>query len=261
MIFLHYKIKEFLENLKRSLDVAMRDTFISDALLTEGWDETILNQGLEFHRKAQELFEKQIKEKGEQVDARRKYEKLFAEMNEIYKMHMKFCRVYLSKNKTGLKELTLDVPREKTINGWIMQAKAFYANLLANDELITGLGMFAINRQKLEDAQTKLFGLEQAKEDHDIETGEAQDATRNRDEAVEEAYGWASAYQVVLKLVLRERPEQLEKVRIKHYSDGYKRKKQEEPAAGEQPVEEPTTTDPQQQVNNGTTSTEQYKIG
>jgi hypothetical protein len=235
MIFLHYKIKEFLENLKRSLDVAMRDTFIMSALATIGWTETILDQGFQIHQNAQELFEKQIKEKGEQVDARQRFEEFFDEVHDIYMLHIKFCRSALRRT-TKLKEFGLDVPREKSINGWLMQAKAFYANALKSDELIESLAAFAVTRENLEEGQGKILELEGLKEQHDIETGEAQDATRQRDEAVEEAYTWAGAYQWALKYCLKDRPENLEKVLIKSYSPGYPPK--EEPEE-ESPTDEP----------------------
>jgi hypothetical protein len=92
--------------------------------------------------------------------------------------------------------------------------------------------MYAITREKLEAGEQKIFELEKAKEQHDVETGEAQDATRLRNEAVEEANQFARAFLAICKIALKDRPEQLEKMRIKHYSDGYKRKskQQAEPA-------------------------------
>lgn len=241
MIFLHYKIKEFLENLKRALDVAIMDAIIKAALLAQGWDDTILNRGLQLHQTAHTLYVQQIKEKGEQVVAYKKFEALFDEVNEMYMYHIKLCRIVCRKNKAKLKELTLNVPRERTINGWLIQAKAFYANVLKDEELITQLSIYVITREILEAGEQKIFELETAKEQHDIETGEAQDATRLRNEAVEEANQFAIAFIAICKIALKDRPEQLEKMRIKHYSDGYKKKskQQEEPETQlEEDVEE-----------------------
>ena len=240
MIFLHYKIKEFLENLKRALDVAIMDSIIKAALLAHGWDDTLLNRGLQLHQTAHDLYVQQIKEKGEQVVAYRAFETLFDEVNEMYMYHIKLCRIVCIKNKPKLKELTLDVPRETTINGWLIQAKAFYSNALKDEELITGLSIFAITREKLEAGEQKIFEIETAKERHDIETGEAQDATRLRNDAVDEAYQYAIAFIAICKIALKDRPEQLEKVRIKHYSDGYKKAStpEEEPETQLDDVEE-----------------------
>jgi hypothetical protein len=227
MIFLAKRIGVFLGNVKRAIDVAMIDTIIGAALLVYSWDNTVLSEGLQYYETAQHLYEEQIKEKGQQVAARRVFENKLEDVNIIYMEHIKFCRLIYWDNEKKLAELTLNVQRKQTITGWLTQAKTFYSNALKDDELITKLGRYGITREKMVEGQDKILEVEQAKEQHDIETGEAQDATRLRDEAIAILYRWVIEFLTVCRAALKDRPEQLEKMGIKHYSPGYKRKSKE----------------------------------
>lgn len=231
MIFLSKRIGVFLGNVKRAIDVAMTDAIIGAALLLYSWDNTVLSEGLQYWETAQHLYEEQIKEKGQQVAARRVYEKKLEEVSIIYMEHTTFCRLICWDNEKKLAELTLNVARKQTVTGWITQAKTFYSNALKDDELITKLGRYGVTREKMIEGQNKILEVEQAKEQHDIETGEAQDATRLRDDAIEILYRFAIELLTVGRAALKDRPEQLEKMGIKHYSPGYKKKskKNEEP--------------------------------
>ncbi len=234
MIFLAKRMGVFLGNVKRAIDVAMTDTIIGAALLVYSWDNTVLSEGLGYYVTAQHLYEEQIKEKGQQVTARRVFENKFEEVNIIYMEHIKFVRLVYWDNEKKLAELTLNVQRKQTITGWLTQAKTFYANALKDDDLITKLGRYGITRENMVDGQNKITEVEQAKEAHDIETGEAQDATRLRDEAIAVLYRWVIEFLTVCRAALKDRPEQLEKMGIKHYSPGYKSKSKTK--------EEPETT-------------------
>jgi hypothetical protein len=230
MVFIIRRIKDFLGNIKRAIDVALKDPVIKEALMVYNWDETVLNEGMELVIKAETMYQKQIKEKGEQFRARQIFEDLFEEVEQIVREDIKFTRLLCRKDEKKLAELGLNQRRDRTINGWIQQTKVYYGNLLTDDELVARHMRFGITKEKLEANYQKVLDVQTAKEQHDIETGEAEAATQERNEVFDEVYEYALQFGAVSKAALKDKPQHLEKLTIIEYSPGYKPVKDEDQA-------------------------------
>ncbi len=225
MKFSKKRISSLLESSKIALNVAMNDEEIKNALLTYNFDEARLNEGLELYNKASQLAADQKKEYGEQYSAREEFEKVFEEGNDIFLEHSRFSRLAFRNNANKLAKLGIGGPRPTTITGWLDQAKSFYKNALSDEELISNLSRYAITKEKLEAGQQLIINVEESKVSHNIEMGEAQQSTKLRNDAIEELDFYISELFTVAEFSLKDKPQQVEKLGITAYTEGYKKRK------------------------------------
>jgi hypothetical protein len=228
MKFSKKRISALLESSKIALNVAMNDEEIKNALMTYNFDEARLNEGLELYNQASKLAANQKKEYGEQYSAREEFEKVFEDGNDIFLEHSRFSKLAYRNNDNKLAKLGIARPRPTTIAGWLDQAKTFYQNALSDDELISQLSRYAITKEKLEAGQQLIIKVEESKAKHNIEMGEAQQATKLRNDALEKLDFFITELFTVAEFSLKDKPQQVEKLGITVYSEGYKRRRKKE---------------------------------
>ncbi len=225
MKFSKKRISDLLESSKMAINVAMSDEEIKKALLTYNFDEARLNEGLELYNKASQLAADQKKEYGEQYSAREEFEKVFEDGSDIFLEHTRFSRLACRNNANKLAKLGITGDRPTTIAGWLNQAKSFYKNAISDEELMSNLSRYAITKEKLEAAQQKIVSVEESKVRHNIEMGEAQQKTELRNDALEELNFFVTELFTVAEFSLKDNPQQIEKMGIPVYSDGYKKRR------------------------------------
>ncbi len=128
--------------------------------------------------------------------------------------HVKIARVALKNNRKAGQSMQLDGDRKSSLSGWINQAKAFYANALNDDEAMAGLAKYGITREVLEAGQAAIQEVEHKFNARLKETGEAQQATLDRDAAFDALQGWMSDFTKVARVALEEQPQYLEMLGI-----------------------------------------------
>jgi len=89
-------------------------------------------------------------------------------------------------------DLHLNNRKPQTFNPWYEQARHFYTALLADTEAQTQLARYKITPEALQAA------------------GEAQEATQQRNTAIEALDEWLSDFRVVAKIALEDTPQLLE---------------------------------------------------
>jgi hypothetical protein len=98
-------------------------------------------------------------------------------------------------------------------NAWHEQARHFYIALLADTETQNQLARFRLTGDTLQATQAQVeqtFALNSAQEQ---EKGEAQNATQQRDAAIEALAEWLSDFKVVARIALADSPQLLESLR------------------------------------------------
>lgn len=189
---------------------AMNTPEISDSLAVFGYDQNMLTQGQALYSAASGLHEKQGKEYGEQFAATDALTLAKALANKNYMVHIKIARVALRGDRGAAASLELAGERKESLSGWLKQAKAFYANALSTPSVLEALGRFGITTEKLQAGQTLVLDVETKFNTQLKETGEAQVATQQRDEALDDLQEWMSDFTAISRIALEGESQYLE---------------------------------------------------
>ncbi|MBN2349111.1 MAG: hypothetical protein JXJ22_09755 [Bacteroidales bacterium] len=203
-----------IENLLVKANVAIYNGIenpeLAEILAQYGYDANRINEGRELCDETEKLHQKQVMEYGEQYDATREMEEARLKANLVYMKHVKIARVAL-KNKVGdWDKLQLNGKRKKSFSGWLAEAGLFYTNVLSDKMLVEQMQEYGITGEKLMEGQQLVNDAEAAYAKQRKELGEAQDATIERDEAVDKLQYWYSDYIEIARVALEDKPQYLE---------------------------------------------------
>ncbi len=104
--------------------------------------------------------------------------------------------------------------RKKSFSGWSGQVDQFYTNALADTTILPLLQRFGVTQEKLTAAKQLADETKAANAAQQKETGEAQQATLVRDNAIDELSGWLSDFIAISRIALEEQPQLLETLGI-----------------------------------------------
>ena len=183
-------------------------------LETLGIDAAYIDKGEALYNEATRLVNDQKKEYQEQDLT---YDKFYLEKDDAetdFNRTLKLARV-LSRNDADLQNrLGLENGRVYAIESWIESSTGFYNRLLNEPGLVTKLGNFKVTVEQLNAEKTAIENLKQLRNEVTIEKGQAQEATRLRNEKLSELEDYAIELKAVAEIALEKRPQLLEKLGI-----------------------------------------------
>lgn len=210
MYHVNLAITKKIEQANTSITNALNNSDMTTALAVFGYDEERLNEGKAVLDKLKALQAKQKQEYIEQRAATSERDAIRAAIEANYGKHLKLARVAFKREPNTLLALEAVGQRLRTYDGWKGQVTAFY-NAAANNQAIKdGLARFNIKEENLFDMQKELTNLEAAEAKQKTEIGEAQQATLDRDAAIEDLDDWMSDFQEVARIALEDNPQLLE---------------------------------------------------
>jgi len=197
-----------------AIDNALSDAEIKGYLANFGYDESRLNEGKALYETALQLHQKQKAEYGDQVSATQELNDKWQAAGKEYMKLVKLARIALKSHPGSLLKLNLNGERKKTLSGWLSQAKQFYINALGDSEVLTALAEYGITPEKLQAGQQLVLDTETANAAQEKEKGDAQQATLERDAAMDLLDDWKSDFTAVARIALEDKPQLLEKLGI-----------------------------------------------
>lgn len=192
------------------LNNAATNPEIATALADFGYPAERITTGEELLTTARDLVNTQSKEYGEQFAATDAMNQAKILANSEYVKHLKVARIALRGDRSAATSMELDGDRKRSFSGWLSQTKAFYANALGNPTVLEALAGFGITTEKLEANQTLVIDAEQKLNDQLKEKGEAQQATLDRDAALDALNAYISDLVAISRIALEDKPQYLE---------------------------------------------------
>jgi hypothetical protein len=175
-----------------------------------GYTAEKMEAGLSLYRQTQGEVTAHQKEYGEQYSAYEQLESLWVQQQQGYRRLLDLCRVGL-KNKAGaLHSLRATGSRNRSLTGFIKDARFLYQNLLDQPELLQAMEAFGVTAAQLSESMDKVQELESAHLRYMKERGEAQDKTIRRDELFDALYDWYSDFRAVARIALADAPQLME---------------------------------------------------
>lgn len=158
---------------------------ILSKLETLGYTEERLNGYVEKVAELETLFQNQKKGYGQKFAQTKRVEEKRAEIDELFKKHLAFCKVLFKNDIQANATLQLAVGRKSAYAAWFQQVSNFYSQLLVNDAFKEKVATINIKEADIKEQQKALAELSALKEEHKKDIGEAQKATEVRDVAFE----------------------------------------------------------------------------
>jgi tRNA-dihydrouridine synthase len=189
---------------------ALSNEPIKKALSVYGYDEEKLKEGMSLYQKANALHLKQIKEYGEQFAATDAVMAAREALNNVYLKHLKIARIAF-RNMRGInQELLLDGRRHHSHAGYLSQAETFYSNALDNKAIRKGLAKYFITEEVLREGLKLVEEMRMKYRKQLKEMGEAQEATDERNKAIDEMIDWFTDFTAISRIALEDNRQMLE---------------------------------------------------
>ncbi len=193
---------------------ALDDVELQDYLAKYSYGRAKLEAGQALYEAVQRTQQVQKAKYGDQYDATDTMNRLWKDANKVYMRYVKVARIALRDQQGAMSKLSLRGQRKRTIAGWLVQARQFYSNLLAEAELLAQMAEYGITQAKLEAGQAQVDDVEQAHHVQKQKRGQAQAATQARDATLDALSQWVSDFISIARLALQERPQYLEKLGV-----------------------------------------------
>lgn len=197
-----------------AIDNSIADTVIQECVAEYGYTAEKLTAAKTLCSNAQQLHQKQKAEYGDQYAATEALNKAWEAANAVYLPFVKVSRVALKAVPGGFQKLGLSGKRKASFSGWLTQANQFYVNGLADANLLEKLANFGITQEKLQAGKQLVEAAEAAYNAQKKEMGEAQQATVERDNVLDDLDDWMSDFIAIARIALTEKPQLLEKLGI-----------------------------------------------
>ena len=227
------KVTDFLMSAKIMIENALSDDAVKTALASYGYDETKLQAGKALYDECFELDLTQKKEYGEKVAATTEFNNLWAEADEQYMKTLKVARIVLKNLYKANQAVLLYGTRKQSFNGWQEQAVSFYANILKDSQLLEAMALYGYPEDRLQQEYQTVKEVIEKELQQKKEKGESEQATRTRDQKLDELAVFISEMRGIAKVALSDTPDYLEKLGIMARSAGFTPRKPEAAATKE----------------------------
>ena len=188
------------------------DAEIQPLLALFGYDPDRIDDGLDLLTAAEESASRQTIEYGEKEAATHALAVEFGAFRAAYLRHVALARVAFKEGTAGYTTLGLQGDRADDLPRLLAQGRAFYRGLLGSPALLAAMADFRVDQAAAEAALGEADDAEAAKVAQAKEYGEAQVATRLRDDAVGALEGFLRDYTAVAKVALADHPQLREKL-------------------------------------------------
>jgi len=227
------KVTDFLMSAKTMIENALSDDTVKTALAGYGYDEARLQAGKALYDEAFELDLTQKRESGEKVAATTEFNNLWAEADQQYMKTLKVARIVLKNLYKADQAAMLYGVRKQSFNGWQEQAVSFYANILNDPELLEAMAGYGYPEDRLNQEYEMVQQVIEQNLRQKKEKGESEQATRFRDQKLDQLADFVSDLRGIAKVALADTPDYLEKLGILARSAGFTPSKKQTAATNE----------------------------
>lgn len=192
------------------IDRALGDQNIQTALVAFGYSPGNLQEGKQLRDAALALQNEQRLAAGNRAAGA--LERTSAQRNTRaeYMRHVAIARLAFQANPSALKKLDITSTRKRSQAGWMLQARQFYANALADAATLATLNEYGLTQAKVFAAQTRIDALDADNATQQQRRERAREATRQRDEALAALARWMRDFRPIARAALKNWPQFLE---------------------------------------------------
>ncbi len=220
------RIESLLDKARVAVENALAHPDIKEKIIKFGYDDDRLQEGKTLYTQASASYQEQQRRRGEQIASSDKLtDKIRQERDRYIEYRELARRVFDSADKDGVrKTLGLDGRARQTLSGLLKEARQLYEGALGDNEIMAKLSTFDISAEKFQAALEGVKELENLDREQESKKGAAQKATMERDSLYRRLHKWLGDFRAACRIALKDDPQQLEKMKIKAYSEDYKKR-------------------------------------
>ncbi len=212
--YVRLSIEEQLKMIGVAIQNTVDNVDIQAALAKRGYDSVAMGEAKLLLQGANKFYISQKDKYGNKYGAKDDFDQLKEEIEDEYTDHIALARVALKNNRGELEKLQLNSRREKSISGWLSQAKTFYKNAIDSATIKAALLKKGITEVEMKAVLDKIGSLEQKEANKFSTRGDAQNATADRNNAIDELTDWYRDFRDTAKVALKKTPQLLENLGI-----------------------------------------------
>lgn len=201
---------ELLHNFQAALSNVIANSEISKALADNGYDSLVIEEGIKQLSAAINKFEMNMQENSERSMAYIHFTKELKKLEKKYRFHRKKAKVIFRKEKTALERLNIIHESPESYINWLDSVKKFYFTLDSEPIFKKKVMRLKITESEILESLQQIKIVESARASYILEKGEAQDATREKEEALILLEGWMKDFYAVARIALDHNPQLLE---------------------------------------------------
>lgn len=193
-----------------TINNSLSDPEIQELVAAFGYSAGKLNAAKGLYDAAREAVNLQKSKSGDQQESTSRLTETEAAARDAYQALSKVARAVFIKDKAQLITLGLTGRQPKDLAGFLTAAYTLFDNA-ANLSVLADYGYGAA---RLQIERGRISALDQANQQQEAAKGAAQQATRERDAALQSLNDWVSQYRKIARVALREKKQLLEKIGI-----------------------------------------------
>jgi hypothetical protein len=205
---------ERLSKAINALEVIQSTPEIQDCFTPVGFGADKISAAISDHGNVTSLIYKQLSDYGEQHEATADYNNAFSLANKPYLRTLKISKIYLGDNPHAVTALQMSGDRDQSFSGWYKQTDGFYSNILDNQKFLNKVAEAGVTVEKLTAEYELVKAVKEASKKQDNESGQAQQATKIRDKAIDKFFKWINKFYKMAHIALEENPQWKERIGI-----------------------------------------------
>ena len=183
---------------------------IATPLAAVGYTTEKIAEGDTLLEAAETSYENNFREDNETRDSYKAFSTLKDEVEELFRQDRRITRVVFRKDPTTLQNLGVDKQVSRVYVQWVKGLEKFYDVTLNSAEVQAELAKLNLTVERLTANKLKLDELKAARTLYLQEEGESQQATKEKDAAMDALSDWMIDYKAVAKIALEDKPQLLE---------------------------------------------------
>jgi hypothetical protein len=203
-----------LHNIENGILGALNNQEIQSKLSAYGYTPERMSEGKSLLDHVTRLMTIQVNEYGSQYQATDELGKQWTSAYAAYMITLKVVRVAFKGQHDQLARFNATGKRNRSLSGWLRDARILYTNLLNASETITALAAFGYTPERLQQELQVVNEVENLHSKQLSEKGDAQQATLERDKAFDELSNWYSNFRAIARIALYDTPQLLEALGI-----------------------------------------------
>jgi hypothetical protein len=203
-------IAEQLQKIKNGIDGALNNPDILSRLSPYSYNVERIMKGRQMLDKTTELMLAQVGGYGNQYLASSEFDKVWSEGYSRYMVTLKVVRVVFKGQPERLMRLNATGKRNKSLSGWLRDARILYTHLSDTPEVLEKMEPFGYSAERIQEELRQLEEVEKMRTKQLNEKGIAQQATVERDKAFDELCNWYSDFRAIARIALYDKPQLLE---------------------------------------------------
>lgn len=183
---------------------------LATELAEYGYTTAEIAKGKALYTQAQTLYQTNIREGQEETQAYANFKKELTLLNATYATDRKKARIIYKENPEVLTNLRLKGKTPYAMATLLENIGVFYNTLKNNESLRTPLQRLKITETTLDAQLAQLSKTEKAYAAYAQEKGENQQATKDKNKALNEVDKWVREFYSIAKIALEDKPQLLE---------------------------------------------------